>query len=161
MKERQSGCPGPQCWQSAPNPTFKQVGLPNSAKVSTHVSWGWWWSEMSQRQIDQTVIMMKLHVHHQSVPLCARVFVRKKGRFVGYLAGILSRVNQKGLITSRLKCSIYLLFTLHASHQTTNCPQNTKSVLTQTYIKQKTHKHQTQHFRRIIPFVIAPVKKAH
>ena len=35
----------------------------------------------------------------------------------------------------------------------------TKSVLTQTQIKPKMHKHQTQNFRRISPFGIAPVKK--
>ena len=35
------------------------------------------------------------------------------------------------------------------------------SVLTQIYIKQYIHKYQTQHFRRISPFGITPVKEAH
>ena len=50
---------------------------------------------------------------------------------------------------------------LHTNHQTTNYPQNTKSILTQTHIKQKIHKYQTQNFLKISPFGIAPVKKAH
>ena len=33
--------------------------------------------------------------------------------------------------------------------------------MTQIYIKQNIHKHGTQNFRRISPFGIAPVKKAH
>ena len=33
--------------------------------------------------------------------------------------------------------------------------------MTQIYIKQNTHKHQTQNFRRISPFGITPVEKAH
>ena len=33
--------------------------------------------------------------------------------------------------------------------------------MTQTYIKQNIHKHRTQNFRRIGPFGITPVKKAH
>ena len=33
--------------------------------------------------------------------------------------------------------------------------------MTQIYIKQNIHKHQTQNFRRISPFGITPVKKAH
>ena len=33
--------------------------------------------------------------------------------------------------------------------------------MTQIYIKQNIHKHRTQNFRRISPFGIAPVKKAH
>ena len=51
------------------------------------------------------------------------------------------------------------LFTLHASHQTTNYRKATKSVLTQIYIKQKINKHQTQNFRGICFFGIATVKK--
>ena len=39
--------------------------------------------------------------------------------------------------------------------------KTTKSVLTQIYIKQNIHKHRTQNFRRISPFSIVPVKKAH
>ena len=31
--------------------------------------------------------------------------------------------------------------------------------MTQTYIKQNIHKHRTQHFRKISPFGITPVKK--
>ena len=38
-------------------------------------------------------------------------------------------------------------------------PKTTKSVLTQTHIKQKIQKHETQNFQRISPFGIAPVKK--
>ena len=33
--------------------------------------------------------------------------------------------------------------------------------MTQIYIKQNIHKHQTQNFRRISPFSITPVEKAH
>ena len=33
--------------------------------------------------------------------------------------------------------------------------------MTQTYIKQNIHKHRTQNFRRISPFGITPVEKAH
>ena len=33
--------------------------------------------------------------------------------------------------------------------------------MTQIYIKQNTHKHRTQNFRRISPFGITPVEKAH
>ena len=73
----------------------------------------------------------------------------------------MSQVNHKGLHRSQKQSSICLLLTLHASHQTTNYPKTTESVLTQTHIKQKIHKHQTQNFRRVDPFSIAPVKKAH
>ena len=38
---------------------------------------------------------------------------------------------------------------------------NQKSVLTQIYIKQNIHKHRTQNFRRLSPFGITPVEKAH
>ena len=33
--------------------------------------------------------------------------------------------------------------------------------MTQIYIKQNTHKHRTQNFRRISPFGITPVENAH
>ena len=33
--------------------------------------------------------------------------------------------------------------------------------MTQIYVKQNIHKHQTQNFRRISPFGITPVEKAH
>ena len=33
--------------------------------------------------------------------------------------------------------------------------------MTQIYIKQNIHKHQTQNFQRISPFGITPVEKAH
>ena len=33
--------------------------------------------------------------------------------------------------------------------------------MTQTHIKQKVDEYQTQHFQRISPFGIAPIKKAH
>ena len=46
-------------------------------------------------------------------------------------------------------------------HQTTNHPHTTKSGMTQIYIKQNIHKHRTQEFRRISPFSITPVEKAH
>ena len=36
-----------------------------------------------------------------------------------------------------------------------------KSVPTHIYTKQYVHKHQTQNFRRISPFGIAPLKKKH
>ena len=70
--------------------------------------------------------------------------------------------SQPQRITSRLECSICLLFTLHASHQTTDYPETTKLVPTQTHIKQnnnKIHKHQTQNFRRISPFELPLLKK--
>ena len=47
------------------------------------------------------------------------------------------------------------------SHQTTNSPKYHKISLTQIYIKQNIHKHQTQNVQRISPFGTAPVKKAH
>ena len=56
-------------------------------------------------------------------------------RKFSWLVGILSRVNHRGLYYSLNQCSICLILTLHASHQTTNCPKATKSVLTQIYIK--------------------------
>ena len=46
--------------------------------------------------------------------------------------------SQPQRITTRLKYSICLLFTLQTSHQTTNYPKTTKSVLTQTHTKQTT-----------------------
>ena len=36
-----------------------------------------------------------------------------------------------------------------------------KPVMTQIYIKQNIHKHRTQNFRRISPFGVTPVEKAH
>ena len=39
--------------------------------------------------------------------------------------------------------------------------KNTETVLTQTYTEQNVHKHQTQNFRRISPFGITPIEKAH
>ena len=39
--------------------------------------------------------------------------------------------------------------------------KTTKSVMTQIYMKQNVHKHRTQNFRRISPFGITPVEKAH
>ena len=77
------------------------------------------------------------------------------------VVSILSQVNHKGLHHSQKKCSICLLFILHASHQTTNYPKTTKTVMTQIYIKQNIHKHRTQSFRRISPFGITPVEKVH
>ena len=91
------------------------------------------------------------------VCVCMCVYVRE---FVCWLVGILSRVNHKGLQHGYKQCSICLLFTLHASHQTKSYSKTTKSVLTQVYMK-NIHKHQTQHFRRITPFGITPVKKKH
>ena len=79
---------------------------------------------------------------------------------VSYLVRILSPVNHKGLHHGQKQCSICFLFTLHASRQTTNYPQTTESVLTQTNIKQKIHKHQTQNFQRISPFDNAIVNEA-
>ena len=68
--------------------------------------------------------------------------------------------SQPERITSGLQqTSICLSFTRHTSLQTTNSPKITESVPTQIYIKQKTHKRQTQNVRRINLFGIAPVKK--
>ena len=53
----------------------------------------------------------------------------------------------------------YLLRTQVIKPQIIHKPQ--KSVMTQIYIKQNIHKHWTQKFRRISPFGITPVKKAH
>ena len=50
---------------------------------------------------------------------------------------------------------------MHIIHQTRDSLKSTESVLTQIYIKQNIHKRQLQNFRRISPFGIAPVKKAH
>ena len=53
-----------------------------------------------------------------------------------------------------------MLFTLHASHQSTNYPKTQKSVLTQICIKQPIHKHQTQIFKELVPSV-SPLLKKH
>ena len=61
----------------------------------------------------------------------------------------------------------YLLCTQVIKPQIIHEPQNQpdtnlhKISLTQIYIKQNIHKHRTQNFRRISPFGIIPVKKAH
>ena len=51
---------------------------------------------------------------------------------------------------------------MHASHQTTDYPKTTKSVLTQSCIKQNIHKHQQQHFffEEIVPSG-SPLLKKH
>ena len=51
----------------------------------------------------------------------------------------------------------YLLCTQGIKPQIIHKPQ----VVTQIYIKQNIHKHQTQNFRRISPFGITPAEKAH
>ena len=66
---------------------------------------------------------------------------------------------ERWLVSWHIELSQQLLFTLHASHQTTNYPETTKPALTQTHLKQKIHKRQTQNFRRSSPFGIASVKK--
>ena len=77
-----------------------------------------------------------------------------------YLASWYFEPSQLQWITSGLKqTSVCPLYTLHPSHQTTNSLKTTESVLTQIYIKQDIHKHQTQNFWRISPFGIAPLKK--
>ena len=53
----------------------------------------------------------------------------------------------------------YLLRTQVIKPQIIHKPQ--KSVMTQIYIKQNIHKHRTLNFRRISPFGITPVEKAH
>ncbi|WP_419583413.1 hypothetical protein, partial [Thiolapillus sp.] len=65
-------------------------------------------------------------------------------------------------VTSWLK-TMFNLSPIYSARKssTTNYPQTTKSVMTQIYIKQNIHKHQTQNFRRISPFGITPVEKAH
>ena len=76
---------------------------------------------------------------------------------VSWLAGIFSPVTTKDYIRAKKHCSICLpFFTQHASHQTTNYPKTTKSVLTQMYRK---HKQPSNNFFFISPFSIAPVKK--
>ena len=52
---------------------------------------------------------------------------------------------------------------VYSAHKSSNhkFPKTTKSVLTQIYLKQNIRKRQTQNFRRISPFGITPVKKAH
>ena len=70
--------------------------------------------------------------------------------------------SQPQWITSGLKTNFNLSpIYSHTSHQTTSYPKTTKSVLSQIYIKQNIHKHQTKNFRRSSPFGIAPVKKKH
>ena len=75
------------------------------------------------------------------------------------MIGILSRVNHKNYITAKnnVQSVFYLLCTQVIKPQIIQKPQNQSC--TQIYIKQNTHKHQTQNFRRISPFGIAPVKK--
>ena len=53
----------------------------------------------------------------------------------------------------------YLLCTQAIKQQIIQKPQNQSC--TQIYIKQNIHKHRTQNFRRISPFGITPVEKAH
>ena len=66
--------------------------------------------------------------------------------------------SQQQSIASGLKqTSLCLPFTLLTYNQTTNSLKTTKSVLTQFTLYNKTHKRQTQNFRRISPFGIAPV----
>ena len=52
------------------------------------------------------------------------------------------------------------IYTLHASHQTTNHAQTTKSGMTQTHTKQNIHKHRTQIFAELVPSV-SPLLKKH
>ena len=69
--------------------------------------------------------------------------------------------SQPQRMTSGLK-QIFNLSPIYSAHviKPQILPKNpTESVPTQIYIKQNVHKHQTQHFRRISPFSIAPVKK--
>ena len=68
--------------------------------------------------------------------------------------GILSRVNHKGLHHGQKQCSVCLLLTLHASHQTTNYPKTTKSVLTQTHIKRKITQTSNKIFEELVPSVL-------
>ena len=70
--------------------------------------------------------------------------------------------SQPQRITSRLK-TMFNLSPIYSARKSSNhkLSINTKSVLTQIYIKQSIHKHRTQNFRRISPFGITPVKKAH
>ena len=73
------------------------------------------------------------------------------------LVGYITAKNNVQSVSSGLhhgyeQSSICLLFTLLASHQTTNHLHTTKSTWykpTQNNNNNKTHKHQTQHFRRI------------
>ena len=67
-----------------------------------------------------------------------------------WFVGILSPVNHIGLHQGWTHCSICLLFTLHASHQTTNYPKTTKSILThittKDYIRAEHKLHSTSEF---------------
>ena len=67
--------------------------------------------------------------------------------------------SQPQWITSQLKFSICLLFTLHTSHQTTNYPQTTKSVLTQTHVKKKYTNIKDNFFKELVPLVMPLFKK--
>ena len=61
---------------------------------------------------------------------------------------------------AKKQCSICLLFTLHASHQTTNYPKVTKSVLSQSHIKQKKFTNINHKiFKELVPSVLRPDKK--
>ena len=53
-----------------------------------------------------------------------------------------------------------LLFTLHTSHQTTNSLKTTKSVWTQTYVKQKKKNIKHNFFEELVPSVL-PLLKRH
>ena len=65
------------------------------------------------------------------------------------------------LTSPRLK-TMFNLSPVYSAHRSSNhnLSINQKSVLTQIYIRQNKHKHQTQNFSRISPFGITPVQQA-
>ena len=88
-------------------------------------------------------------------------------RTVSYLVSWHFEPSQPQRITSRLK-TMFNLSPIYSARKssnhklsTTTTTKNTKSVLTQICLKQNVHTTRTQNFRRISPFGITPVKKAH
>ena len=77
----------------------------------------------------------------------------------------MSRVIHEELHYDQKQCSVCLLFTLHASLQTTNYPKTTKSALTKIPHKTKNTQTSNTNLGRIRPFGIAPINffflKAH
>ena len=98
-----------------------------------------------------------------AVPELTNEFFSVHSKTVTMLVSGYFEPSQPQRITPGLRqTSICLLFIDYA-HKTPihkfSAKNNNKSVPTQIYIKQNTHRHQTQNFRRISLFGIAPVKK--
>ena len=86
----------------------------------------------------------------------------RKGWLVSQLVGRYFEPSQPQRITSRPK-TMFNLSPVYSARKSSNhkLSPNHKISPTQTRIKQKIYKHQTQNFRSISSFGITPVKKAH